>query len=193
MIQPKSVKQHAIKVINYEGVSLRAVCSQLYTLTGKYAPIPEMVPVSLTVAYGLNSIGARSRRLNPVSWHLRLPDAAAVLSAVNEVLVQAKLYKDTQVVACTVVKYPTEDQANVLDVQVDELAPACRFDAPTIELKTLQYYIQQCELKSKKPTFTQYKHLLASLKKKTTSKKQNESAILASLLKNSKDVDFSKE
>lgn len=173
------IKTHTFEVINYDFVSLKKLCAQLYATVLKAPPINERVPVSLTVQYGLNAIASRVGRFTKPSWHLRFPDATTSLERANEAICTAGLCKPQQIVAATVVKYPVQDKTNRLIVNVAELAPPVYEDKPRMEFKILEYYLDQCLAKTKAPNFFEYKNLLAKLKNKNTESEEIPAALLA--------------
>lgn len=182
MSEIKYIKTHTFKVQNFDRVSIPKLCDQLYAVLAATPKLESTVPVAITALYGLNAAAWRQSKFSQPGWHLRLPSSFAVLNAIGNVVAASKFCTEGQIVAGNVVKYPTEAKLNILELDVHELSQPVKSDAPRFEHKLLLWYIEQCELRSKKPTFTEFQNLLDQLRKKRKTKKETEKQILQSLL-----------
>lgn len=178
------LKTFEFEITNSDNVSFKHICAQLRATLPTTTPLLPNVPVALTVTYGLNAIAWRPKKFHKPSWHLRLPNASTVLYEANALIVDSGFCIEQQIVAASVVKYPTADTQNLLRIELRELAPPSKEDKPTLQHKVLAYYLEACTAKSKKPTYTEFNNMLKKLRSKNKSKKEKESALLADVLKN---------
>lgn len=167
------LKTRTFRVQNYDRVSLPALCNQLYDILTIADPIEPNVPVAITLLYGLNAQAWRQSKFTAPGWHMSLPSAFASLNAIGGVLGASKFCTEGQIVAGNVVKYPTDDKTNVVELDVHELSAPVKRDAPRFEHKLLIWYLDQCALRSKRPSYTEYNNTLEKLRRKRKAIKEN--------------------
>lgn len=178
------LQTHEFSVTNSDSVSLRKLCMQMHATLSETTPLNPCVPVAILVTYGLNAIAWRPAKFRTPSWHLRLPNASACLSAANAVIVDSGFCAEQQIVTASVLKYPTQDTINVLKLEIHELAPPCQEDKPTLEFKVLKYYLERCAEKTRRPNYTEFNNMLKKLRRVNQSAKEKDSKLLSDVLKN---------